>query len=135
MVDRTARDAAATLLRQFASRDIPFDGVDNDWPTSTSDAAIRAIGDTLARSFQDDLRPSWLPSSPESRELINRCISFLESASEYTRTVSPFHGAGVSAAVCRVIARLLGKPAPSWAVDAARFDFSERPFGDDAPAG
>ena len=59
MVDRTARDAAATLLRQFASRDIPFDGVDNDWPTSTSDAAIRAIGPWNNRAATATGRNAW----------------------------------------------------------------------------
>lgn len=135
MVDRSARDSAAKLLRRFAAREIPFDEVDDDWPTAPSDAAIQAIGDTLARAFQDDLQPSFLPAHPDARAVVNRCIAFLESEHEYTRTVSPFDGAGVSAAIRRIVARVLGSPVPAWAVDAAPFDFSEWPFHQDTPVG
>jgi hypothetical protein len=85
MIDRSARDKAAELLRQFLAGTITNFELENSWPSS-ADQVLREIEDTIW-CFYDDfeehaMRGGWkLPK--EQKAISARWVLFLHSDEEY----------------------------------------------------
>lgn len=86
MIDRPARDAAATALRRFMEGAISNREFARLYPARSEDPAIRAI-DVHIWFCYSDLTEYALSGkhalSDDSRVLFERCISFLETDLEY----------------------------------------------------
>lgn len=88
MVARRERDVAARVLRAFVAGEITNDDFDDQYPVCPADAAILAVYRQVWK-FYDDLHEhklvgGWTPSQ-QARDLLERCILFLEGDLEYRR--------------------------------------------------
>ncbi len=93
MVYRRKRALAAGVLREFRDGGITNDEYEDRWPRNRGDRVFWAIYDQLW-FYYDDIKTHRLTGkyelSPESRELFDRCILFLESDLEYDWPAAKF---------------------------------------------
>ena len=85
MVDALKRKRAVGLIRQFVDGQISNDEYDNNYPDDTQDQGLLVVYDRLW-IFYSDLRTHRLDKnslSSEDREVIKRCIAFLNTDLEY----------------------------------------------------
>ncbi|MBX3509357.1 MAG: hypothetical protein KF714_11280 [Parvibaculum sp.] len=97
MIDREARDRAATLLRRFADGEITNEDFYADYPRSGEDPALRAVFDE-AWYYYSDLKTHYLVGkhalTEEGRDVFARCEFFLLSDLEYRYPKNQFSGLG-----------------------------------------
>jgi hypothetical protein len=100
MVDALKRKRAVDLIRRFIDGQISNDEYDNDFPDDTQDQGLLVVYDRLWLLYSD-LRTHRLDKdtlSSEERELIERCITFLNTDLEYEgpplRERKPISGLG-----------------------------------------
>jgi hypothetical protein len=86
VVDRSSRDKAAVLVRQFKECQITNDEFERRYPRDSHDLAVRRIYERIW-CFYDDLSTHKLEGrhalSSEAQGLFERCALFLESDREY----------------------------------------------------
>jgi hypothetical protein len=81
MIDSTARQRAAAVLRMFTAGEISNDELERRWPIGKDDAVD---GIRLAIWYvYDDLWEHRYHSSPEADDLLSRCADFLNTNAEY----------------------------------------------------
>jgi hypothetical protein len=123
MVDIAIRLRAAELVRQFRDQQITNDQFeDNYYPLmrSTRDRSLKAIA-TAVWTLYGDLKEGLLADGQDYpaavREMLNRCIAFLESNEEYWWERDNFVGiAGIATAWRKgrlATRRLFGKSLPA----------------------
>ncbi|MGX1196920.1 hypothetical protein [Parvibaculum sp. MBR-TMA-1.3b-4.2] len=85
MIDRTARDKAASLAQRFICGEITNDDLEDEWPTRSEDPAVRAVNDALWFLYDDNRthRIDLSETAPEIRDELSRCILFLRSKLPY----------------------------------------------------
>lgn len=85
MIDRTARDKAASLAQRFMCGEITNDDLIERWPDRSNDAAIRAVQDALWFLYDDRKthRVDLSEVTPEIWDEVSRCILFLRSDLPY----------------------------------------------------
>lgn len=90
MIDRAARDAAAHLTRQFRDGLLTNDDLEDQWPRSSQDRALKAIASMLWR-FYDDHRVHTL-ASPHSETVaeLTRYAAFLDTDLPYEWSLDRF---------------------------------------------
>jgi hypothetical protein len=84
MIDRHSRNLAADILRAAKSGKITNYEIEDQWPKS-GDKALIYIAQRIWLCY-DDLKKDLFKidsNDEETRSLIERCISFLESEEEY----------------------------------------------------
>jgi hypothetical protein len=85
MVDALKRKRAVGLIRQFIDGQISNDEYDNNYPDDTQDQGLLVVYDRLW-IFYSDLHTHRLDKnslSSEDREIIERCLAFLNTDLEY----------------------------------------------------
>src|ERR1051325_1955266 len=86
MVDRSARDVAADVLRQFMEGAISNREYERRFPTSKDDPALRAIYSNVWFVYSDSPEHTLTgPRAPDKtrRALLERCVAFLRSDVEF----------------------------------------------------
>lgn len=103
MIDRKARNAAIGAIRRFRDGQLTNKGFDAEFPSSRTDAAVRAIGHALW-FFYDDAMEHRLDGvhalSQVNLRGFNRCVVFLATDTEYIPPAGP---------VRRFLAALVGQ--------------------------
>lgn len=97
MIDRSKRDVAAKLVRQFRDGEINSDDLESQWPKRTEDKALEAV-ESRVWAFYDDHRPRRMKgreaASPEEQEALTRYAAFLDSSLSYEWSKANFYGIG-----------------------------------------
>jgi hypothetical protein len=86
MVDRSKRDSAREILRNFIDCKLTNDEFHASFPSSEHDSALRAIRTNVWMLYSDlhthNLSGSHKPNA-EARALLERCVLFLDSDFEF----------------------------------------------------
>lgn len=108
MIDRNARLKATALIRQLVAGEVTNDDFERQFPTASSDPALKAIYRRLWQLWDDRSTHTFSGMralSGEARELCDRCVAFLNSALEYE-----WPSIAVDAPAALILCRLLHLP-------------------------
>jgi hypothetical protein len=86
MIDRAARDGAATLIRRFMAGRVTNDDLDSGFPQSRIDPALDALAGASWYLYGDDSTyrlPSRNAFPRDARRQVSRWVLFLHSGLEY----------------------------------------------------
>lgn len=88
MIDRSSRDLAAELTRDYRDGLLTYDELKCRWPFMSDDRALRAIGTMLWRYHDESDSPAL--KAPDLTDDLSGYAAFLDSGLEYQWTQDRF---------------------------------------------